>query len=223
MSSKFKIPKSVTQVIEDLLRDMIINDELHFGQQISEEALSKKFNVSKTPIREAMLKLSLQEGLIVIKPRSGSFVFTIDAKDIDELEKIRVLLENYAIRCSAEVNHAEMIAEMTKNINAQLKMNKENDYRNYRKLDVLFHRIFFDFCNNEVLKNTYKTVDSKFFAMRSRINFTNEYINRSIDYHCEIFEALKKHEIDNACRINKEHINVSFTERAKYLLQMYNE
>lgn len=88
-----EIPKSVTQVIKEKIRDMIIHGDLSLGQPISENELSNILAVSKTPIREAFILLSHNENLINIIPRSGTFVFSVTYKDINDLIKMRVILE----------------------------------------------------------------------------------------------------------------------------------
>ncbi|KLW15572.1 GntR family transcriptional regulator [Enterobacter sp. BWH52] len=212
------IPKSVTDVVTDLIREMIICDELHFGQRIIEDDLKKILNVSKTPIRDALLRLSIQECLIDVRPRIGSFVFSITSTLIEELVRIRVLLENEALRLAIENNHSSFVKSLSKNISLQSDMIEKNNFSSYRKLDVSFHRLFLESCGDLTLRNAYKLIDSRFYAMRNRINFTPEYQFKSIAYHIDIFESIREKNIEEACRLNKLHIDVSFTKRAKLLL-----
>lgn len=82
-----EIPKSITQVIKEKIREMIIHGDFDLGQAISENELSNILMVSKTPIREAFIWLSYNENLVNIIPRSGTFVFSVTDEDINDLIK----------------------------------------------------------------------------------------------------------------------------------------
>ena len=74
------------------LREAIIDGEFALGAVISEEMIAQSFGVSRTPVREAMGQLQLQ-GLVVIRPQVGSFVFTPSADDIQALCAFRIIIE----------------------------------------------------------------------------------------------------------------------------------
>src|SRR2546427_28669 len=91
-SFKLDTPKSLSQKVMLRLRQAIIEGELKLGAVIAEEMLAQSFGVSRTPVREAMSLLQAQ-GLVVVKPQVGSFVFTPSAADIVELCTFRILFE----------------------------------------------------------------------------------------------------------------------------------
>ncbi len=128
-----EIPKSVTQVIKEKIRDMIIHGDLSLGQPISENELSNILAVSKTPIREAFILLSHNENLINIIPRSGTFVFSVTDKDINDLIKMRVILEQGAISEAMEKNANNVIIELNSILSKSAKINAERDTQAYLK------------------------------------------------------------------------------------------
>ena len=65
----------------DMIRSSIINGDLQIGESLSEHKISKKFNLSKTPVREA-LSILVYEGLIQKHSRRSSFVFEITINEI---------------------------------------------------------------------------------------------------------------------------------------------
>jgi DNA-binding GntR family transcriptional regulator len=91
-SFKLDTPKSLSQKVMLRLRQAIIEGELKLGAVIAEEMLAQSFGVSRTPVREAMSLLQAQ-GLVVVRPQVGSFVFTPSAADIVELCNFRILIE----------------------------------------------------------------------------------------------------------------------------------
>lgn len=87
------------QVFSSLRRD-IITGAIVPGTQISEQILSERYGVSRTPIREAMLRLS-EEGLVTIFPQVGTFVTRIDLAKVREAQFIREALECATARAAA--------------------------------------------------------------------------------------------------------------------------
>ena len=77
------------------IREAIIKGKLKPGQPLAEESLSRLFGVSRTPIREALIKLE-SEGLVTIIKNFGTFVREMTASDICEVFQLRILLESFA-------------------------------------------------------------------------------------------------------------------------------
>ena len=97
--SKIRRIITIKQQVYEILRDDICNGIYAPGQQIQEVELSKKLEISRSPIREALRQL-VSEGLAVEYPNRGVFVKTYTAKDIEDVFDLRILLESYAIRRS---------------------------------------------------------------------------------------------------------------------------
>jgi DNA-binding GntR family transcriptional regulator len=74
------------------LRDLILSQELKYGQLVNENELTKKLGVSRTPVREALKKLETKK-LVKIIPHRGAFVLGINDKSIEEIFMIRQSLE----------------------------------------------------------------------------------------------------------------------------------
>src|ERR1700676_3325433 len=74
------------------LRQAIVNYHIKPGERLDVEDLSAKFGVSLTPVRSAIQQLAT-EGLVEIRPRSGTFVASLTARDVEETFKIRCALE----------------------------------------------------------------------------------------------------------------------------------
>ncbi len=82
------------------LRDKILNNELKPGSKIIYEDIIKELGVSRTPLRDAINRLK-QDGLIDVKPRSGSYVNLPNVKDIEDLYDVRKALELKALTIAA--------------------------------------------------------------------------------------------------------------------------
>lgn len=91
----------LSELVYDYMLDSIANGTLRTGEKINAEGLSRKLNVSRTPIREALRALE-QNGLVVSVPFSGVYVSKLTIDEIQELYNIRLLLEPYALQHSIE-------------------------------------------------------------------------------------------------------------------------
>ena len=91
---------SVAVQVFDLIRREIVDSTLAPGSPLSEHALSQRFGVSRTPIREALLRLA-EEGLVQIVPQVGTYVTRISLAKVYEAQFIREALECAAVRAAA--------------------------------------------------------------------------------------------------------------------------
>ena len=96
LESKLDRPKSLTDLAVERIRAAIVEDRLAFGEQLSEAALAVNLGISKTPVREALLRLKM-DGLVEIQPQRGTFVFTLDADEVEELTAFREIIETEAL------------------------------------------------------------------------------------------------------------------------------
>jgi DNA-binding GntR family transcriptional regulator len=77
-------PKSLTDLAHDSIRQLIVGGELPMGAQLSEATLAAQLGISKTPVREALLRLRA-DGLIDIQPQRGTFVFSLTPRQVEEI------------------------------------------------------------------------------------------------------------------------------------------
>jgi len=89
--------KTVASSVVEILREKIISHEIKGGQPLRQDALAKELNVSRIPVREALLQLEA-EGLVQFAPHKGAVATEVSAKEVDELFELRVLLECDVLR-----------------------------------------------------------------------------------------------------------------------------
>ena len=94
-------PASRTQWAEGRLRATIVSGELAPGARVRVEELAEKWDVSSTPLREALRTLA-GEGLITLSPQRGARVAEVSAAEMEDVYATRMLLEPYVLRLSLE-------------------------------------------------------------------------------------------------------------------------
>ncbi|WP_428030930.1 GntR family transcriptional regulator [Ancylobacter sp.] len=125
--------------IYDMLRECIVGGEMLPGASVSEKELAERHQVSRTPIREALLRLA-EERLIDIFPQRGTFVSRINVEALRDGMVIREALERVAVRrASARVSDAD-IAELRLVLDRQEMSERARDWAGFHAGDEEFHR-----------------------------------------------------------------------------------
>ncbi|SNS27464.1 GntR family transcriptional regulator [Tropicimonas sediminicola] len=137
--------KSKVSQIFDAIRALIVEIKLLPGQQISELEVADALETSKTPVREALIRLE-DAGLVRIVPKSGTYVTPIRIDRYVEACFIRVNLEIGAVRRAARKSHtsdADFCRELDEGIAEQEEVIARDDYRRFFELDEAFHRALY--------------------------------------------------------------------------------
>ncbi|MED1438340.1 GntR family transcriptional regulator [Aeribacillus composti] len=192
-------------VVYETLKKKIIEGELPSNTPLVEEKLAKEFQMSRTPIREAIRQLA-QDGLVEFFPRKGALVKEITIKDLEEIFTVREALEGISARIAASVISEEKIAllqEALEKSDQELENgNKEQSFKLGNKL----HEIILDVAgNNKIL-----TIVSDFKNQIQRFHYFSYHIPGRLELsnkeHWEIFEAIKAKDGELAERRMRKHI-----------------
>ena len=92
--------RPLREVVASRLRSMIVEGELKPGERLVEGQLAERLGVSRNPVREAMRSLEAT-GLIEVVPRRGAHVSTVDPCAVHHIQRIRILVEGYALEQAA--------------------------------------------------------------------------------------------------------------------------
>ncbi len=129
---------SIGAQLHRILRAAIIRGELVPGQAISEIEMSKKFSISRQPVREAFIKLG-EEKLIEVLPQRGTYVRKISVKEVLDARHLREIIEISIVRELAESRDPSLIKTLHEIIDQQHKV-KPGDSLSFFTLDEEFHR-----------------------------------------------------------------------------------
>jgi GntR family transcriptional regulator, rspAB operon transcriptional repressor len=124
------------------LREAIVSLELQPGTQLDKAALCQRLGVSRFPVSEALSRLQA-EGLVEIRPQSGTIVSLIRLGDVRENLFLRRALEAEAVRSLAREIDADVLAALQRNIRYQKAAAGAGDPAGFHKLDLEFHDIIF--------------------------------------------------------------------------------
>ncbi len=188
-----------------VIKDNIMTLELKPGELISEADLSSKLNLSRTPIREVLMKLK-QEHLIEVKPQAGTYISLIDEDLINEAVFMRYVIEKEVIKLACEYFSEEMLIELEKNLFAQ-KMIKDISGKDveFHKLDTAFHEILYSGTKNLNIWESIKKISTHYNRMRLLFDMKRDR-EEVIKQHEEIVEIIKSKSINKVDDIVTKHI-----------------
>ncbi|WP_195924321.1 GntR family transcriptional regulator [Sarcina ventriculi] len=191
-----------------VLKDNIMSLELKPGDLLSETELSKVLNLSRTPIREVIMKLK-SEYLIEVKPQSGTYVAKIDWNLIDEAIFMRYFLEKEVLKEACINFNENNLIDMEKCLFAQqLIADKENNELEFHHLDNEFHRLLFEGVNKKNIWEAIGKISTHYNRMRL-LNEISQDKNKIISEHTKYLTTIKNKDINSVNNIVLEHIKKS--------------
>jgi DNA-binding GntR family transcriptional regulator len=198
-------PKSLAETVLGQLRSAIVHGDLQLGQVLSERQLADDLGVSKTPVREALAQLR-NEGLVLIYPQRGAFVFTLSAREVAEICEFRGALEAAALSLALERHREAFARDLEGIVAAMASAQRRGDRRHYLELDTRYHASFFEHCGNGYLRDSYERYAGKIAALRTHLAIKPLHTKMSFQEHGEMLVAIAKGDVAGALRILETHI-----------------
>jgi DNA-binding GntR family transcriptional regulator len=201
-------PRSLTAIVIDQIRDLIITDKLSLGEQLSENTLAEQLGVSRTPVREAFLRLE-SEGLVEVRPQRGTFVFQYDATELREILELREVLEAGALRIALGRDSAGLADALTPQLAAGEAVMPRGPAA-YQAADTAFHETLVRASDNRELIDAYLRIASRVRAVRYRLTRTVEQIASSQATHEKIVAAIRAADVAEAEALLRHHVYSSY-------------
>lgn len=203
---------NISDTVYTIIHNNIVNLKLAPGIMISEKDISEKLQVSRTPVREAFIRLS-HEALVNILPQKGTFVSKIDLMRVQEERFLRESLESAVLEIFVKFHTEESIDRLKKNLEKQKNAINENDIAKFVDYDDQFHSIMFD----ETRKHLCYRVIQSFSSHYRRIRYLSMYIadvsKSNIEQHQELIDAISAHNAVKANDVMKKHIRKLILEK----------
>lgn len=204
------VRKSAKRLVYDSLRDWIIDGTLMPGEKLVDSSIADYFNVSRTPVREAILALANQK-LVDIIPGKFTIVSYLDMKNIYSLYTAVSLLNADALALAFPKIGPEAIEKLS-SINEQyMKLGDDVAFRDIYTIDFEFHKVFFDLADNMYMDKFREELD--IHALRVENQFFKSGDNRLKSYegHKRIIDCVARKDLAGATQAMKD--NFMFTIR----------
>jgi len=185
------------------IKTMILTMELPPKEPISETILQEKLGLGRTPVREAIQRLSL-EYLVDIVPRKGTFVAPIPIEDLSNIYEIRLLIEMQSARRAAERATPGKIKTLKEIFSNAAHIQKGSV--NHMEIDRNFHKELSKISGNNYLTEMVERFNNLSIRMLYLVRGEMESIVDTIDQYMEIIKCVEKGDADGAEKAIKNHI-----------------
>lgn len=197
--------QSNTEMAYREIRRQILENEMPAGFQITEQDLAARLNVSRTPTREALLRLA-GEGLVEIWPRHGMRVKRVSVDDVREIYEILTALESNAAALAAKRKPPrEQIEAMRACIKDMDKALRKNDLKEWAMADERFHRLLTEASGNSRFVEIVDTYFGQAHRLRMMTLGLRPKPSGSNRDHEAVVKAIAKGDAEAAQRIHRDH------------------
>ncbi len=188
-----------TDMVVALLREMIITGQFQGGQPLRQRDLAARFNVSQTPVREAMRRLE-SEGLLAGDPHRGFTVVEADHGRSEENFRIRAALESLGAALAAKKIDAQGLATLAE-LNERMRDLSDSDTA-YAELNRAFHFAVYEYAGSPLLLSLMRLL---WAALRGGPRVQRSHAD-SARQHDAILDALRRGHADGAAEATRSHI-----------------
>jgi DNA-binding GntR family transcriptional regulator len=189
-----------------ILRHAILSGELAPGQVLGEESLGKQLGISRTPIREALLRLH-SEGLVEMPPNRPAAVQSFSQDDLFEMHSLRAVLEGYAAALAATHLRDEDFAALRESVERYGELQKEDkDLPRLVDENFTFHGRIVSAANSQRLVAMIRQVSAVPLIYKSYMTYSRENRTTAYQHHAGILEALQARDAAESEHRMKAHI-----------------
>ncbi|HUO33354.1 MAG TPA: GntR family transcriptional regulator [Candidatus Acidoferrum sp.] len=207
-------PATLKTYLFNELRDAILSGKWKPGERLNESKLARQYNVSRIPVREALLQLQ-EQGLVMNHPRRGMFVSTLSEEEVQKISALRIVLESEALKlCRWRLNDT---------VNAQLSRMVElmegwqgGSQIEAAQLDIEFHRALWANSGNEYIGRTLDSLVLVLFAHRAVMNTSHELLRWHLKHHRQLLDVVQGISARTAEEAMIDHLRDGFPEPEKF-------
>ena len=203
--------QNLSEQVYDHIKRLILSGELKGGEKVPEEKLSKLFGISRTPLREALKRLS-DYGLIYLKPRSYAEVTIIDGDEAKQIAQVRLHMEILATKlfiANAEENDFKALQKI---IDDCLNLTQNGDIAGSFEADSRLHLEIAKRCGNRVLYDMMEKLDARIQLCRLNQHLSIEKLIEYTRQHKVLLTSLKDKNMKEVEKMLRNHILHDFHE-----------
>ena len=187
------------------LKERILSNRLPAGYQATEQEVSELLNMSRTPVREALIRLQ-NEGLVEIRPRHGMRVLPVSAADMREIYEVLQALESTAAALVATRgltdDELKALNQAVVDMDAAL---DADDLNAWAEADRKFHSLLVQYCGNDRLQTLVETFMEQAHRCRMLTLKLRPKPTRSNEDHAAVVDAIRRGDADEARRRHRLH------------------
>lgn len=195
---------ALRNLVFDRIQLAILEKQLKQGDRIHEQELTQLLNVSRTPVREALVLLE-RDGLVVSLPNRGTFVRKFDEQDIQEIFTMRTALENLASTLVLPKFGPEHLAYMKESIDSTIEVYERGNLVELGMIDLEFHRYLVALSGNSRLLQAWRMIAVQYTVVFNNLEYTDFDAYITIKDHQALLEAYQSQNLERIQKTNTEN------------------
>ncbi|SED17046.1 DNA-binding transcriptional regulator, GntR family [Streptomyces sp. 2131.1] len=187
------------------VKDAVLDRRYEGGTLLTEGGLAEAVGVSRTPVREALLRLEV-EGLIKLYPKKGALVLAVSAQEIADVVETRLLVEEFAARKAVPAS-PQLISRLEGLLEEQRRFSEAGDLATVSVKDRCFHAEIVRHAGNEILSRLYDQLRDRQLRMGVAVMEAHpDRIAANIAEHSELLEAIRAGDAEGAAQVVRRHV-----------------
>lgn len=199
-------PPSLSEIAKQRIKAKILTTEYEPGQRLILERLASDLGVSRTPIRDALMKLE-SDGFVISTVNRSPRVAPITRQLVRDLYQVRKPLECLAVRLSTpRIPESEL--ERLGRLLDEIKESEENSYEKHFRADTELHRLFRQHSGNEWLRRELQPISEHIYRVRCfAMSVPGDHLWQSHLDHRKMLGAIKERDVRKAEELMEEHMH----------------
>lgn len=205
------VKRSLADDVVDRLRNAILHGSFKPGEPLREEQLAAMLDVSRGPVREALVQLE-REGLVLVRRHRGATVARLSHSDLEEVYSLRLALERLAVQRAARYAADEDFAAMDAVIVAfEAVLTRGPSEKEIAELDVRFHDLIYQAARHQRLYDCWSNLRSQIYIFLLSRNVANpDFRDVTIKSHTDLIEALRARDEALVVQRIEEHLRGAY-------------
>ncbi|HIR92525.1 MAG TPA: GntR family transcriptional regulator [Candidatus Egerieimonas intestinavium] len=203
-----KVKSNLDAIIYEHIVDSLILGEYSMGQTILLDEFAEKYEVSRTPVTQAV-KLLVSDGLLEAMSNGRVRVPVFDKEQMRKICEVRLLMENYAVEKIFEMGKAgDGLCQTLQTIADQgIQALHGGDKLKFNRRDLEFHNTLIGACGNEYLSSEYKRIQGKFIVANYLIEpLEGRNFEKAAQSHLHFTELMAQEKKEECQKVLREHI-----------------
>lgn len=196
------------------LRAAILSGKWKPGERLNESKLARQYNVSRIPVREALLQLQ-EQGLVMNHPRRGMFVTTLSEEEVQKINSLRVVLESEALKLCRSRLTREIDAQLSRLVE-EMEHWQDGSQIEAAHLDMKFHRTVWAHSGNDYIGRALDSLVLVLFAHRAVVNTSQERLLWHLKHHRQLLDVIQGISSKTAEEAMIAHLRDGFRDPERY-------
>lgn len=191
--------------VYDQILEAIHNDDIKANDRLVQEKLAADLQISRTPIREALLRLE-QEGVLVTSPRGGFVIHRMSNQEVRQLYQARAAIEAQAARILSAENNPKKTATLRQTIEKEENITDPST-RAYFTANRNIHRAIVKLCDNQYLLEMFDNIWNRSTSFEVFAAMEKVDLSKSLGNHIALVEAIESGDSAHAMQAVFDHVD----------------